>query len=73
MNYYLNINVLLGQTLTKINGDEDRERLEFTTATGKKYLMYHSQDCCETVQLAEVVGDLADIVGSPILRAEERT
>jgi hypothetical protein len=32
---------------------------------------YHSQDCCESVYIESVVGDLADLVGSPILMAEE--
>lgn len=35
------------------------------------YRMYHSQDCCETVSLAEIIGDLSDLVGVPIALAEE--
>jgi hypothetical protein len=35
--------------------------------------MFHSQDCCESVSLDDISGELADLVNSPITKAEEVT
>lgn len=51
----------------------DNERIVFTTDGGVVFTMYHEQDCCETVQVESITGDLADLVGTPILLAEEAT
>ena len=71
MSYYdrTTFETLLGKTLVKIERDGD-ERLTFHTAD-EAFVMYHSQDCCETVEIAEIIGDLDDLIGSPILLAEE--
>lgn len=37
------------------------------------YNIDHQQACCESVYIEDVVGDINDILNSPILRAEERT
>ena len=67
---YLNVEVLLGKTLTKIE-KKDNAELFFHTTDGEIYKMYHEQNCCESVEIEEVVGDLEDLVGSPITMAEE--
>lgn len=33
----------------------------------------HDQDCCESVGIESIIGDLQDLVGEPILLAEEST
>jgi hypothetical protein len=35
------------------------------------YALYHDQDCCESVNLEEVIGELDDIMNSPVLIANE--
>ncbi len=64
-------NILLGQTLKEIYQNKDNDELIFETTDGKRYRMYHAQDCCESVNIEDIAGDLTDLLGSPILLAEE--
>ena len=68
---YCNVNVLMGKTLSKVTGGVGDDEITFVTTDGEKYKMYHRQDCCESVSIEDIVGDLQDLVGSPILMAEE--
>lgn len=67
----MEINALLGKTLTEIenNGDE----LIFHCDDGAIYEMSHYQDCCEDVRIDDICGELDWLIGSPILIAEEST
>ena len=64
---------LLGKTLVSVTGAVGEDEMVFTTDDGKVFKLYHSQDCCEHVSIDTIVGDLADLVGNPILLAEEVT
>ena len=63
------LNELVGKTLKSV--DKNFDEILFTCDDGKQYKMYHAQDCCETVEIEEIIGDLQDLVGSPITMAEE--
>lgn len=61
---------LVGITLTAIDRDGD-EKLTFY-AGSQTWVMQHYQDCCETVEIAEIIGDLNSLVNDgPVLLAEE--
>lgn len=64
---------LVGKTITEIEGDKNSDELKFTCSDGSTYVMYHSQDCCESVSIEDIVGDLNDLIGNPLLKAEERS
>jgi len=36
-----------------------------------RYVFFHQQDCCESVRIEDIVGDLSDLEGEPLLVAEE--
>lgn len=61
---------LLGKTFLSVEQQGDDEII-FTESDGTKYVQYHSQDCCESVLVDEIHGDLTDLQESPILQAEE--
>jgi len=62
---------LVGEILISIVVDADNEWIKFTTYGGKVYQQYHEQDCCETVTVEDITGDLSDLIGLPIIRASE--
>lgn len=64
---------LLGETLKMVAGEVGDDEIVFSTESGKEFRMYHSQDCCESVYVESITGDLKDLIGSPITLAEEST
>jgi hypothetical protein len=66
------VNVLLGKTIATIEGmNPNSHQLYITLISGEKFEMYHKQDCCESVYLESVVGDVEDLIGEPLLVAEQ--
>ena len=60
---------LKGKILLNIENVDNFE-LIFTLAAGK-YALNHDQDCCEDVRIVDINGNLDDLIGTPILLAEE--
>lgn len=66
--------VLVGRTIVKIDGlSEGSDRVRIECDDGAAFLMVHFPDCCEDVAVEDVCGDVADLIGSPVLLAEEST
>lgn len=63
------ISVLVGKTISDIQSSEDE--VIFSCEDGKRYKMYHTQDCCEDVTVEDICGDLQDIIGSEVITAFE--
>jgi hypothetical protein len=57
--------------INQIDGAKGTDFMDFFLANGDVYRLYHDQDCCESVTIDDVVGNLEDVIGSPILMAEE--
>ena len=65
-----NISELIGKTLKSINV-HNSELIRFYTEEGDEYVMWHEQDCCESVDIEDICGSLENLIGSPVLMAEE--
>jgi len=60
---------MIGLTIFKINKLYDQ--LQFYCSDGHIYIMKHDQDCCESVTIDDINGDLDDLIGTPLLKFEE--
>lgn len=66
------VKIMLGQTIRSIKPvmrGEETEELHIITDQNV-YVMFHKQDCCESVWLEDIAGDLEDLIGAPLLQAE---
>ena len=71
MGYYdkhVNVSDMLGKTFSRVVADEDTVTFQNDEV---RYVLYHSQDCCESVCVEEIIGDIEDLVGWPLLIARE--
>lgn len=62
---------LVGKTLVTAEVNQDEDEITFVTTEGEQYKLLHFQDCCEFVSIEDIDGDMEDLIGSPILVAEE--
>ena len=62
---------MLGKTFVQVTGSVGDSEMTFETSQGERFMFAHSQNCCECVDINDIVGDLQDLVGEPLLVAEE--
>jgi len=62
---------LVGQTFETVSVSDEDSYVNFVKTDGGGYQLFHSQDCCESVHVEDVEGDLRDLENTPILFAEE--
>lgn len=63
---------MVGKIATKVYENQYGDELTFEFEDGTKCNFFHYQDCCESVSIEDVNGDYEDLVGTPLLVAEER-
>ena len=61
---------LVGRVLYRVEQIHNDE-LRFYLTEDHYVRMYHDQDCCESVTIEDIAGDLDDLIGTPLLLAEE--
>ena len=69
------MNRLVGKTIIEcgqVDG-EDGDEFVIKTRDGYTFRMYHMQDCCESVYIDDVCGDIGNLLSQPCLVAESRT
>lgn len=67
---YPKIEEMVGKTFTKVYLDEYHTEMIFENDE-ERYVFFHDQDCCESVTIEDIVGDLSDLENTPLLKAEE--
>ncbi len=65
------ISDMLGRTYAAVSGEAGGDELRFAEAGGSGFRFIHEQYCCESVAIEDICGDLADLVGRPLILAEE--
>ncbi|HCF4357204.1 TPA: hypothetical protein NIE44_006350, partial [Pseudomonas aeruginosa] len=69
---HASISDLLGKTIKQITGLEaGSDSVDFECEDGSLFRMYHQQDCCESVSIDDIEGDASDLVGQPLVVAED--
>lgn len=71
MSKFKTLEFFIGESFVVVEKYEESS-ITFTKEDGTSYEMYHEQDCCESVFIEDVSGNLNDLIGSPILKAEVR-
>ena len=63
---------MIGRTMSSCVGLEpSSEEVIFLATDGSTFKFHHWQSCCENVSVEDVIGDVADLLDSPMLGAEE--
>jgi len=70
---YVEFSHFINKIFTNIEIINNDENIIFTTSDNEEYNMHHNQDCCEVVYVDDIIGDINDLIGNPILLAKEDT
>lgn len=62
---------MVGKTMASVSGGRGSEAMDFTTVNGDIHRFFYIQDGTADVCVEDIDGELSDLVGSPLLVAEE--
>ena len=65
---HVDVSEMLGKTFSRVIADDETVTFENDEV---RYTLYHDQDCCESVVVEEIIGDIDDLEGWPLLIARE--
>lgn len=63
---------LVGEVLKYVDVDERGNEIILTTESGRRFIIYHDQECCETVKIEDTQGNWHELVGKVITEATHR-
>ena len=66
---HLSHTTLVNEVISKVNADSGT--LTFKTESGRNVEFHHYQDCCESVYISKIKGDLNSLIGKKITCVEE--
>jgi hypothetical protein len=67
----MDIQKLVGEILKTIDVDPEKNKILLTTESGREIMIYHEQDCCESVRIEDTEGNWHELVGKVIVEATE--
>ena len=67
---HVDVEEMLGQTFSRVVSDGDTVTFQNDEV---RYVLYHDTDCCESVYVEDIIGDIEDLVGWPLLISREDT
>lgn len=74
MGKYVDFSILNGKTIVELSGmEKDSDEISIECSDGSAYKLYHEQDCCESVYLEDVSGNVSNLLNTPIISADLTT
>jgi len=67
------LSIMVGKVPFAIEQDNENDEIVFIFEDGFACKFYHDQCCCESVTIDDVNGDWNDLIGVPLLVAEDRS
>jgi hypothetical protein len=68
---HVEFSALVGEVLDSVDIDREENQILLTTRSGRRFVVYHEQECCETVAISGQDGSFDKLVGKPIVEARD--